>query len=161
MRKSVCSSDRLQLYATTPFKDEEDELYELHQSRRADGKRCSGKWYKSKMKKIIQKNGLKGRKPLKVSDQWRSNFCRRYMITQRRVSNKKSKSAEERLPAVKKFHRTVRSFSLPPPNRHPKYGRFPPGDRYHVDQVKLLFGGVWSHVCVCMFLNTKVLNAFL
>ena len=83
-------------------------------------------------------------KKFKASNRWKLNFCRRYMVSTRKTTNTKTKSAQSRLPQVRKFHRTVKIFCQPPPARHHKYGRFPAKNRYHVDQVPLEFGGVFD-----------------
>jgi len=64
----------------------------------------------------------------------------RFNLTLRAVSNKKTRSPEERLPEVQKFHRWVKTLRNSEPQRDPKYGRFPAEDTYASDQIPLEFG---------------------
>ena len=73
-----------------------------------------------------------------ASDRWLQNFKFRFLISLRAATNAKSKSAEERLPEVRKFHNTAKQFRQPPPNNDPKYGRFPALQTYHMDQASSL-----------------------
>jgi hypothetical protein len=71
---------------------------------------------------------------------WFHGFKMRYQISLRAANNRKSKSVEERLPQIRKFHRTVKQFRQPPPERDSKFGRFPANQTYHFDE----FGGMFK-----------------
>ena len=126
------------------FPDQETKLHEKFCERRDEGWKCGGRWLKAKMKYFLRKDKLNGYENFKASDHWFTNFKRRYEISFRAASNKKSKSTEERLPQVRNFHRTAKAFRTPPPQADPKYGRFPASATYHMDQVPLEFGGMFN-----------------
>ena len=76
----------------------------------------------------------------KASRSWRRRFGRRHGVKMRRRTNSKSKSVEERLPAVRLFHANTAALvssasplGLP---LHSTWGRFLPQDRFNVDQAR-------------------------
>jgi len=161
IREASLSSKALKRYLKGAFPEEESELYDPFGSRRDESKRVSAKWLKSKMrrhvkqlteremarelhdpaKKAEQAKLLEKAKAFRASRGWFRKWRRRYQVNLRKRTNTKTKSAQERLPKVQKFHRTVKRFCQPPPTQDPKYGRFKPHNRFHVDQVPLEFGG--------------------
>ena len=80
-------------------------------------------------------------KAFKATNGWFQKWKARYQIRLRERTNSKTKSAEERIPKVQKFHRVAKRMCHPPPQQDEKYGRFAPTNRFHVDQVPLEFGG--------------------
>lgn len=96
------------------------------------------------MKLLLRKDKPLDWMTFKCSNSWFKGFKFKKQISLRAATNKKPKSAEERLPLVRKFHRTANEFRQSPPSRDPKYGRFPASHTYHVDQVPLEFGGMFK-----------------
>lgn len=161
IREAHLSSDALKRYFEGAFPREETQLYDMFGNRRADGKRVSARWLKSKMRHLVKQrvekekseilhnpaDKLKRQRFLKkagefrASSGWFSRWKVRFQVSLRKQSNTKTKTAQERLHKVQKFHRTVKQFCAPPPEQNPKYGRFAGRNRFHVDQVPLEFGG--------------------
>lgn len=74
------------------------------------------------------------------SDGWCTRFCRRFEITSQCRTNKKKFSIEERLPKIRGFHQYwIYGVQHTGPQRCPKYGRYPPGCIYSMDQVPMPF----------------------
>ena len=161
IREAYVSGDSLKRYLQGAFPEEEDKLYDMFGNRRADGKRVSGRWLKAKMRRLVKDRTEKERarvchsdaeklarqKLLEKADKfqgtqgWFRKWKARYQVSLRKRTNSKTKSAQERLPKVQKFHRTAKRFCQPPPQQDEKYGRFAARNRFHVDQVPLEFGG--------------------
>ena len=80
-------------------------------------------------------------KAFKATNGWFQKWKARYQVSLRERTNSKTKSAEERLPKVQKFHRVAKRMCHPLPEQHEKYVRFAPKNRFHVDQVPLEFSG--------------------
>ena len=59
---------------------------------------------KALMKEFVRNSGKDPSGSFKASDNWLSKFTHRYGISKKKKTNKKSKSIEERLPAVRNFH---------------------------------------------------------
>ena len=73
-------------------------------------------------------------------------MCRRLSLVTRRRSNVKSKTMQQRLPAIRGWHRGVKRLVRDDDNRRPAgrqldpvQGRFPFADRFNVDEVPLAF----------------------
>ena len=160
IREAKLGAKALTRYFEGAFPDEERELYDLFGNRRADSKRVTSKWLRAKMRKLVKtrleketarevpeaeqekhKKFVAKADEFQASRGWFRRWKRRFQVSLRRRSNKKTKSARERLPKVQKFHRTIKRFCQPPPEQDAKYGRFKPENRFHVDQVPLEFGG--------------------
>jgi len=161
IRDAYLSADALKRYLEGAFPQEETQLYDMLGNRRADGKRVSARWLKSKMRylvklrvekekaqrlhvaseKLRRERLLKKAENFNASHGWFHRWKDRFQISLRKQTNVKSKSAQERLPKVQKFHRTVKQMCQPPPEQDAKYGRFTGKNRFHVDQVPLEFGG--------------------
>lgn len=118
------------------FPEQESWVYDEYRKRRyCDGLKVTSQWLRAKMKQALMSDKPEGWTEFKYSDQWFKRFKQRYSITLRARTNKKGKSVEERLPQVQEFHRKVKSMTQGPPDRDPKYGKFPAKVRAHVDQV--------------------------
>lgn len=161
IRDAKLSADALKRYFEGAFPKEETELYDMLGNRRADGKRASARWLKAKMRHVVklrvekekaqhahseaekQRRArlLKRAKTFRASRGWFHRWKARFQVSLRRQTNTKAKSAQERLPKVQKFHRTVKQMCQPPPKQDDTYGRFTGNNRFHVDQVPLEFGG--------------------
>ena len=137
VRDAFVSSKRLDFLSQGMFPHHEEQLNELSLQRREALKVVPRSWFAAKMKGLLKKNPPPGDdwKKFQASPGWVSGFLSRFDISRRARSNNKPKSVQQRLPAVKKFHRTAKAFTQPPPKRDEKYGRFPAATRYHVDQV--------------------------
>ena len=71
----------------------------------------------------------------KASSGWFADFKARYGYTTRRRTNKKSKSVFDRLPLVKKFHKTWQAeVSKPGGANDPVYGKYVPSSIFNADQ---------------------------
>lgn len=137
VRNAKVSSRRLEYLNKGQFPEHEEKLFEKFVERREKHRIVPRIWFRTHMKKLLKKNPPQNDewKSFSASPGWCYNFFDRFNITKRRRSNAKSKSPQERLPQVQKFHRTVKLFRQPPPQRDQKYGRFAAEHTYHVDQV--------------------------
>ena len=137
VRNAKVSSRRLEYLNKGRFPEHEEKLFEKFHERREKYRIVPRIWFRTHMKKLLKQNPPENEdwKTFSASPGWCYNFFQRFNITKRRRSNAKSKSPQERLPQVQKFHRTVKLFRQPPPERDQKYGRFPAPNTYHVDQV--------------------------
>ncbi|KAK3255531.1 hypothetical protein CYMTET_35291 [Cymbomonas tetramitiformis] len=75
---------------------------------------------------------------------WRGRFSRRFKLASRKRTNCKSKSKENRVPGLLKWHsdyfKMLRGDNAPgSPKIHEKWGRFGPNQRVNVDQTPLGF----------------------
>ena len=114
--------------------------------RRARGAKVSKLWFCKKMKaKIEQVYGKEQAETFKASSNWFQRFKKRHNISLRRRTNKKKDSADFGRAKIQEFHQNLRkavqskrrrALSLDPVA---KYGRWPPKNRYNVDQVLLPF----------------------
>lgn len=161
IRESSLSADALKRYFRGAFPEEETKLYDMFGNRRADGRRVSARWLKAQMRKLVKERVAKEKQAkystkaekeqrakllnkaekFNATQGWFRKWKKRFQVSLRKRTNTKTKSAQERLPKVQKFHRTAKRFCQPPPQQDPKYGRFAAKNRFHVDQVPLEFGG--------------------
>ncbi len=139
VRKARKHSEALDQQRRAKFPEQERKLFEMFRERRMKGLQVSRTWLRSKMKQLVEADKPKEWEKFAASDVWNSKFRKRYSISSRQRTNKKPRSAKERMPMIQKFHRTARDFRKPPPNNHPTYGRFTPRDTFHFDQVPCEF----------------------
>ncbi|KAK3288241.1 hypothetical protein CYMTET_4270 [Cymbomonas tetramitiformis] len=69
---------------------------------------------------------------------WENNWLRRNSLSYRKKTNKKTKSTEERLPKIKRWHARLRLRLQTPQEGEtvdPVWGVWLPNDRYNVDQI--------------------------
>ena len=87
------------------FFEEQKKLFHLFTVRRQKGKRVTYLWLKTKMKFICQQDQPDGYDPNKhkFTDPWCRAYCLRWRISVQRKTNKKSKSAFERVHLVSNF----------------------------------------------------------
>jgi hypothetical protein len=107
------------------FPEQEDELWDLFKERRLEGLPCGVRWIKQTMLEIMKKQKPAGYEKFKASAGWVVKWTRRYDVSTRVASNKKSLSVADRLPKVMKFHRAVKKIRKSEPERCPNLGRFP------------------------------------
>ncbi len=146
IRNAHVSASRLAKYKAK-FPEQETLIFDRICELRADGVPITLEWVTSVMLEVVKEQKPHGWESFKASATWRLKFFRRFRLSLRTTSNKKSRTVAERLPLVQGFHIFVKALTQPPPGRRRKcgpYGRFPAKARYHVDQVPLEFGGVHS-----------------
>ena len=102
-KQKTCSSHR-KSHAAGHFPVQQKKLYSKYRVRRAKGLRVSGMWLQAKMKTLVQADKPKNFEKFKASDNWKQKFVKRHGISNQQKTNNKSKSIEERLPKVKRFH---------------------------------------------------------
>jgi transposase-like protein len=119
----------------------------------ASGRHLSIRWLVTRARALFKAEYSDTQDVFLASRSWRRRFARRHGLTRLAVSNTKSKSVAERLPAVQQFHqRLALLISAPPPapsddddelppliDAH--WGRFLPSHRFNLDQVGLPFIG--------------------
>jgi hypothetical protein len=137
IRYGKLSSSALARYKIGKFPNEENLLFEKICMRREDGRKVSSRWCKTQMKKLLREKKPNEFEKFKASNNWIYRFKRRFQLSLRSRTNMKSKSTEQRLPEIRKFHRTVLDFRQPPPQQDDKLGRFRALSTYHQDQVPL------------------------
>lgn len=137
VRNAFVSSKRLDFLNQGKFPEHEERLYEMFLERRDALKVVPRSWFSAKMKGLLRKNPPEGDgwKKFQASTGWATKFLDRFDVSRRARSNGNPKSVQQRLPQIRKFHKTAKAFTQPPPLRDAKYGRFPASTRYHVDQV--------------------------
>lgn len=138
VRNSFVSSARLEFLNQGQFPKHEEILYEKFCERREKMLVVPRIWFRTRMKKILKQTPPPDDdswKKFTASPGWCYNFFKRFHVSKRRRSNQKSKSPQQRMEQVQKFHRTAKRFRQPPPEKDPKYGRFAPQLTFHVDQV--------------------------
>ena len=86
------------------YEEEEKMLYKQFKARRARGNVVDGELLRTLMKQFVSESGKDPTGSFKASNMWLSKFTHRYGISNQKKTNKKSKSIEERLPAVRNFH---------------------------------------------------------
>lgn len=94
--------------------------------------------------KVEASYGKEAAQKFKASDNWFQRFKKRNNIAFRRQSNKKKSVASDGKETIQRFHRNLRTSlkTTRQPNNaklNGKYGRWPPQNRYNVDQVPLPF----------------------
>jgi hypothetical protein len=144
IRESKLSWEAIQKKRKGKYPIQEKKLFNIFCERREEGYRCHRRWFQARMKLLLRKDQPVEFEKFKCSNFWFEGFKVRYQVSLRAANNKKSKSVEQRLPQIRKFHQTVKEFRQPPPQMDPKYGRFPANRTYHVDQVPLEFGGMFK-----------------
>lgn len=118
----------------------EDEVYRRLVDRRKRLKYpCNHYWVQVEMRSILDEDEPVGFKAFKCSNGWASLFCTRYRLTTQCVNNIKAQDASERMFKIQKFHTYVQALQDSLPQKCMKYGRFPPRNMFHVDQVPLPF----------------------
>ena len=93
--------------ARVKFPGAEEKLFNKFQQLRKVGIKVDGIYLKAKMLKYVamEKDAdPKKVKAFKATDSWRMGFCKRYDITLRIQTNKKSRSAIKRSRMVRNFH---------------------------------------------------------
>ena len=102
--------------------------------------RTSRQWLVDQMKEILLETRNITPEEFGCSNGWLCGFCKRWEITYQCRTNKHKRSVQERLPAIREFHRwLIYGLQRSGPRRCPKYGRFPPARMFHVDQVPVAF----------------------
>ena len=89
--------------------------------RRARGDVVTAAWLQSAMRTGVKAADAKApaeAKPFKCSYKWWRLFIGRHKLRPRRKKNSKSKPLRERLPAIKAWHRTLRTEVLPVRAQH-------------------------------------------
>ena len=137
VRNAFVSSKRLDYLNQGLFPVHEERLFDMFVQRRERMLVVPRIWFRTRMKKLLKERPPAGTawKAFVASPGWAHNFFGRFDVSRRARSNMKAKSPQQRLPEVQKFHRTAKRFRQPPPLRDEKYGRFPPINTLHVDQV--------------------------
>lgn len=117
----------------------DEKLYEEYKKRRAEGRRCSANWFRFKAKMLVK--SLYPGASFSASNGWFMKFLRRHNLVLRKRTNKKRRSAKEREGDISNFHINLRVLlgSNGGAVKDPKWGRFPPKNRYNFDQVPLPF----------------------
>lgn len=103
-QKQKTSSSHREKQQSGHFVEEQKLLYNMYRLRRAEGLTVSGNWFVGKMHEILANKKPNGYEKFKGSTHWINNFVKRWGITHQQKTNKKSKSVEERLPRVQRFH---------------------------------------------------------
>jgi hypothetical protein len=144
------------------FPDMERELYAEYKKRRARGRRCSSRWFRSSAKSKVHRLHITGvPKPrasalrFRASKGWFFRFCGRWKLVYRKVSNKKSLPMERRKGLMQNFLREFRRYLWSRPAQSSignfifddkRWGRFAVHRRFNVDQVPLPFiNGSYDH----------------
>ena len=86
------------------FPEQREKLYQEILSRRKLGLVVDCEFIQTRFKQILRADKPPGWKKAKASPRWRTSFLEQYELTSQLKTNKKSKSIEERLPKVKRFH---------------------------------------------------------
>ena len=124
----------------------EKQLMEVFKERRKEGRKCSSYYMRKKAREIMEE--LSPNSDFKASDGWFRKFCIRFNLVNRRKTNVKKESAEERRPRIMAWHKTFRMFlKSPTPEGYTlasaadraKWGRFQPHHRINFDQVPCPF----------------------
>lgn len=124
--------------ARRKFAAAEAELHKLYKEKRAKGLRVSSHFLRLNMKKTVRRiyDGDTPAAQFKTSKHWLAGFAAHYNISRRKQTNKKNMSAEERAAKCKRWHaRFRRRLKRGNKQKHPKWGRWLPEDRYSLDQV--------------------------
>ncbi|KAK3257684.1 hypothetical protein CYMTET_33240 [Cymbomonas tetramitiformis] len=104
-------------------------------SKPAGRKRIGRRWLRTKAR-VIAKKLYPGRY-FRASEGWCTNWLRRNSLSYRKTTNKKTKSTEERLPKIKRWHARLRLRLQTPKEGEavdPEWGVWLPKDLYNVDQ---------------------------
>ena len=97
-------------------------------------------WLQRHMRRLVAKYSPTDCKGFTGSNGWVTGFCKRWRITRQCMTNKHKLSLEDRLGVIRRFHRwLIYELQRSPPQRCPKYGRFPPELMFHMDQVPISF----------------------
>jgi hypothetical protein len=86
------------------FPEQQKKLVSKLLVRREQGYVVDGEYIQTRFKQILKEEKPPGWNLANASDGWKDNFVRRHDFTSQRKTNKKSKSIEERLPAILRFH---------------------------------------------------------
>ncbi|KAK3264889.1 hypothetical protein CYMTET_26397 [Cymbomonas tetramitiformis] len=84
----------------------ETQLFRDFQACRKKGLRIGRRWLRTKAR-VIAKKLYPGRY-FRASEGWCTNWLRRNSLSYRKTTNKKTKSTEERLPKIKRWHARLR-----------------------------------------------------
>eukprot|EP00903_Cladosiphon_okamuranus_P011389 g10732.t1 len=136
----------------------EKELYRLFLDRRKRKLKVSTLWLTVTFRKLLEEKHPADNRAaaFRPSFRWMQKWAKRHSVVQRRRTNLKAKSVEERLPEIKQFHRGFRKLLKEPVRRKgaifpvgaalstgetrlEKYGQFQLDERFDVDQVPLPF----------------------
>ena len=126
------------------FTDAEQVLYEKFCFRRLIiRKSTSLLWLKQTMRKVLNDMYPEDSSAInfKSSSGWVQGFLKRWDITRLCRTNTHKLSFRERLPQVQKYHRfLIYQLQRSEPQRCIKYGRFPPGKMWSMDQTPIEIG---------------------
>ena len=119
-------------------------LLEEYKQKRSKGAKVTKHWLRKKMKCALkEKYGEGVAKKFQGSKNWLYRFTKRNGISKRRRTNKKQKSAIEKISVIQGFHqelrKAVQSKRRHSPSFDKKWGRWLPTNRWNVDQVPLPF----------------------
>ena len=130
---------KIRVQDSRKFQTQCDELYMLFYRRRMLlGLRASELWLKMKMRELLARDQPPGWAEAPLSNGWLHGFKKMYRISRQVRTNKKEKPLAERLPRIQAFHRwLIYDLQCSEPQRDPVYGRFPPEQIYHMDQIPL------------------------
>ncbi len=92
-------------------------------------------WMRQAIADMVQAGTLTSSHEFEASSSWLHRFTSRHQLCVRRVTNKKVRSLEDRLPAIRKFHLVLQNeISKPGGDAHPVFGFYCPCNVYNMDQ---------------------------
>eukprot|EP00918_Siedleckia_nematoides_P055720 GHVU01121604.1.p1 GENE.GHVU01121604.1~~GHVU01121604.1.p1 ORF type:complete len:624 (-),score=76.37 GHVU01121604.1:235-2106(-) len=104
---------------------------------RNGGTRVTRLWFSTTMKMAVAAaHGMGVAETFRGSRGWLLRFCRRFNVVWRRRTNAKSKTAEERFPAIQRWLARLRR-RLTRGAAEAEWGRWPLDSRWNVDQVPI------------------------
>jgi len=121
------------------FASIEQKIFQQIQQRRCQGTRTTTAWLRAKMLHEVRQVDVNC--DFKASKKWLWKFLRRHRLCVRRKTNGKNLSIQERLPQIQQWHRNLRS-RLRKGGGDPKWGLYPPEQRWNVDQVPYCLEGL-------------------
>ena len=117
----------------------ERKIFNQIQQRRCQGTRTTTTWLRAIMLHEVRQ--VDANSNFKASNKWVWSFLRRHRLCVRRKTNGKNLSIQQRLPLIQQWHRDLRS-RLRKGGGDPKWGLYPPEQRWNVDQVPYCLGGL-------------------
>ncbi|CAB1108959.1 unnamed protein product [Ectocarpus sp. CCAP 1310/34] len=143
------------------FPEAEKRLYKGFVERRKRKLKVSTLWLTITFRKLVREMnpGDQRAASFRASFRWARKWAKRHNLSNRRRTNLKNKSVEERFPKIQRFHRLFRELLQEPvryrapdesdvsavttvaerESRVPRYGQFQLWERWNVDQVSLAF----------------------